>query len=340
MKGDIQTLRSEYDLKKSQYEKLCNEIKAQLSELLRREHIALALPIESRVKPWESISQKCERRNVIPAALGEMGDIAGLRTVLLFRRDQGKVCEIIQKHFEVLEVEDTANRLSADQFGYGSVHFNVKPKAEWLVVPTLSELQGLQAEIQVRTASQHIWAEASHALQYKRESHVPQPLRRAINRVAALLETVDLEFERVLSGRETYVDELSTFEGAQPLNTDVLEKILTEELPPENKGVDENFSELLDDLIAFNVDGTKSLKVLLERHYDAILAADRAQVQNRKKYEYDYTDVETERLDKGVFFTHAGLTRSALREEFGDDFDTYMKKRFSATKPTDKQRPH
>jgi len=258
--------------------------------------------------------------------LGEIGDIAGLRIVLLFKRDQEKVSENIQQFFEVLEVEDTTERLSADQFGYGSVHFQVRPKAEWLVVPTLSELQGLQVEIQVRTASQHIWAEASHTLQYKRESHVPMPLRRTINRVAALLETVDLEFERVLSERGTYVEQLSIFDEDELLNTDILEKVLAEELPPENKEVDEPFGKLLDDLIAFNIDNARSLKALLKKHHDAIFAREMAAVKDirEKKDQSRYVPYIPERIAKGVFFNHAGLVRGSLSEEFGKMFETYM----------------
>ena len=138
MKGDMSILKSEYELKYSKYDKLCKEVTTQLSELLRREHITLAFPIEYRVKSLESISENCQRLDTIPAALEEIGDIAGLRIILLFRRDQEKVCDIIQECFEVLEVEDITERLSADQFGYGSIHFQVRPTAEWLVLPTLS----------------------------------------------------------------------------------------------------------------------------------------------------------------------------------------------------------
>jgi len=327
MKDDMSILKNEYELKKSHYDKLCKEVTTQLSELLRREHIPLALPIESRVKSWESITQKCERGGITPTTLGEIGDIAGLRIVLLFKRDQEKVCEIILQCFEVLETEDTASRLSADQFGYGSIHFQVRPKAEWLVLPTLSELQGLQAEIQVRTASQHIWAEASRALQYKRESHVPHPLRRTINRAAALLETVDLEFERVLSERGTYVEQLGRFEEGEPLNTDILEKVLAEELPSENKALNEKFSELLDDLVAFNTNNTKSLRALLKKHHDAILAEEKAVVAASRKKDSLYKSTP-ERGVKGVFFTHVGLVRKALRQEFGEEFDNYRSKRY------------
>jgi len=329
MKGDMSTLKSEYEFKYSQYDKLCKEVTAQLSELLRREHIALAFPIDFRVKSWESISEKCQRLDPIPVALAEIGDIAGLRIVLLFKRDQEKVCDIIRKYFEVLEVEDTTERLSADQFGYGSIHFQVRPKAEWLVLPTLSELQGLQAEIQVRTASQHIWAEASHALQYKRESHVPMPLRRAINRVAALLETVDLEFERVLSERGTYVEQLGKFEEGEPLNTDILEKVLAEELPPENRLGNEPFGMLLDDLIAFNINNAKSLRALLKKHHDAIFADEASIIKDirEKKGKTLYIPPRPELIDKGVFFSHVGLARHALSREFGKEFSTYLLKK-------------
>ncbi len=329
MKGDMCILRSEYELKNSLYGKLCQEVKTQLSELLHREHIALAFPIESRVKSWESISEKCQRRDITPATLTEIGDIAGLRIVLLFRRDQQRVCQIIRKYFEVLEVEDTTNRLSVDQFGYGSVHFQVRPKAEWLILPTLSNLQGLQAEIQVRTASQHIWAEASHFFQYKSKIHVPEPVLRTINRAAAFLEQVDLEFDRVLTERETYVGELGAFEGGQPLNTDVLEKVLADEFPLENKMEDEPFGQLLDAFIAFGIDNVQSLKKLLKKHRNAIFAGEEAAVKDIRERmgKGHYVGRHAERFTKGVFYAHTGLARLALRKEVcKEEFEEYLEK--------------
>jgi putative GTP pyrophosphokinase len=329
MSTNVDVLKAEYEQKESLYNKFCREMEVQLSELLRLNGIALAFPIEKRVKSWESISQKCERDNITPMTLREIGDIAGLRVIILFKRDQERVCEIIQQHFDVLEVEDTTNRLSADQFGYGSVHLQVRPKAEWLVLPTLSELQGLHAEIQVRTASQHVWAEASQALQYKRESHVPKPLRRTINRAAALLEVVDLEFERVLSERGTYVEQLGTFDEDEPLNIDILEKVLAEELPPDNKKVGEPFGGLLDDLIAFDIDNAKSLRALLKKHHNAIFADEAGAVKDirEKKEKSRYSPYIPERSAKGVFYAHVGLVRKALAKEFGNEYKTYRREK-------------
>jgi putative GTP pyrophosphokinase len=69
----------------------------------------------------------------------------------------------------VLERQDAQLRLAEDQFGYASIHFAVELPASWLRVPSRAGLGGLRAEIQVRTTAQHIWAAASHKLQYKHE---------------------------------------------------------------------------------------------------------------------------------------------------------------------------
>ena len=65
-----------------------------------------------------------------------------------------------------------------------------------------------------------------NALQYKREAGVPPPLRRAIHRASALLETADLESERILSEKDAYRETLTDAGGSELLNVDLLEKIL------------------------------------------------------------------------------------------------------------------
>lgn len=327
MADDLDALRAEYEEKGDLYQRFCTELAKQIGELLRQEGIALAVPIEERVKPWESIVDKCERSKTIPSELHQIPDLAGLRLILLFRRDQEKACELIKANLRVLDVEDALDRLSVDQFGYGSVHFQVRLKKEWLSLPSMREMAGLPAEIQVRTASQHIWAAASHVLQYKRESHVPEPLRRALNRVAALLETVDLEFERVLGERDTYVAELREPSPDEVLNTDILEKILGAEFPAVNLAPSEPYGELLDELGAFGIRDAKSLLELIHRQRDAIFAAEHEQVRKLQALpETELTPFTKARLPSGVFFAHIGLARQALRLEFGiEKLEAYWK---------------
>ena len=267
-------LKNEYDEKAPLYHSLCRELTTQLDELLKQADVSLAFPIDARVKTWDSITEKCERNALEPSSLGDIGDVAGLRLLVLFRRDLDNVRQILDANFEILHFEDTANRLGEDQFGYGSMHFGVRPKEAWLELPTLRRLQGLEAEIQLRTASQHIWAAASHVLQYKRESHVPGPVRRSINRAAALLETVDLEFERVLAEREEYVETSATPGAEAVLDTDLLRIVLDEILPAQNKTDDEDYGELLDELDYFGVKTAGQLESTFEKHKNAIERAD------------------------------------------------------------------
>lgn len=110
-------------------------------------------------------------------------------------RDVKRVSDLLSQNFVILRQYDTGERLKKDQFGYSSIHVILEVPEEWLKVPTISGLAGFVAEVQIRTLAQHIWAEVSHTLQYKREDNVPDPLVRDIHRLSALLETLFSPFE-------------------------------------------------------------------------------------------------------------------------------------------------
>ena len=301
-------LKESYKENKGLYKKLCKELAVQIDELLSTEKISIAFPIEQRVKSLDSIFDKCERNGSNPNCIGEIDDIAGIRIVLLFHHDENVICDLIEKTFKILEKENTIDRLSEDQFGYGSIHYLVETPNSWSKVPTLKKLKELHAEIQVRTASQHIWAAASHILQYKKKRDVPVPLRRSINRVAALLETVDLEFDRLLSDRMTYVDETIKDLEVIDLNSDTLRATLDELLPLKNKKENEPYAELLEDLTYFNIYDTVVLRRIIKKHLDKVLAIDKEIAKG---------------LPKGVFYAHVGLVRTALEVEFGNKWTDY-----------------
>jgi putative GTP pyrophosphokinase len=238
----------------------------------------------------------------------------------LFKKDLDKVKELIKAHFIVLDEEDTGNRLNEDQFGYRSFHYQIKLKPEWVQVPSLFGLGELSAEIQVRTVAQHIWAAASHELQYKKEAGVPNVIKRAIHRVSALLETVDLEFERVLDARQNYLETLNVTLEEQRLDVDLLAKYLDEKLPPENKAEDqsENYSELLSNLEHVGIKTVKQLSDLWEKHKEEVMKYDAKTAEQIAKNPKDvrYTD----RVLKGYFFVHVGLMRQAITFEFRTTF--------------------
>ncbi len=195
---DVDRLRAEYQVLAPRTERFVNALLVEFAQLLPKQNIALAVPIEHRVKDWGSIADKIERKSLALEELTQLQDLIGLRLILLFRRDLEKTHRLISETFTVLSHEDTAERLDVTQFGYQSFHYVIELPESWLTVPSFADFANLKAEIQTRTLAQHMWAAGSHKLQYKQEQSVPEPVRRSINRVSALLETVDLEFERVL----------------------------------------------------------------------------------------------------------------------------------------------
>lgn len=312
----INELSTDYQEFKPKADRLRSSVVTELNELFEKGDVALGFPVESRVKTWASIVDKVQRKGIELASVVDLPDFVGIRVVLLFRKDLDRVKEIISKNFDLISSEDTSDRLGDSEFGYQSHHYSVKVPDAWLSVPTWAGLGGFTIELQVRTLAQHIWAAASHKLQYKKEEGVPPPIRRSINRVSALLETVDLELQRVLDERESYADVMLS-EAAfredrdDSLNVDNLAVILAEVYPAKNKGDFEDYSDLLDDINKLGISGSKELRKILARHYKSSM---------RKERNYVCAPPDDHEFRKpGVYFTHVGLARNALAQEFGDD---------------------
>lgn len=304
----------------------------QLSKLFEEGKITLGVPLESRVKLLSSVNEKIERKEKNLLNISELDDLIGIRAILLFSRDVLEVGKLIDRTFEVLSRENTAQRLDETQFGYQSQHYVIRLPKEWLSIPSFKDLGSLKVEIQVRTVAQHIWAAASHKLQYKQELSVPPPVRRAIHRVSALLETVDLEFERVLIDRDTYrFTELNLSESDQILNVDIVEALLTMMLPPDNRKEDEDYNGLLIELTALGIDTVEKLKHVVSEHMDEVAAADKKRVQELRA-----KGSKSDRNRKGVFFQHVGWVRNSLRHEFGSDkVSEVMRKRKENNSPVE-----
>jgi ppGpp synthetase/RelA/SpoT-type nucleotidyltranferase len=308
-------------------ESFCKELSGQIIRLLDDHAIALGFPIQSRVKTWDSLSEKFDRVNLQVESVRDVQDLIGLRLILLFGRDVSSVCRLLEENFKVVRQYNTRERLKDDQFGYSSMHFVIELPENWLAVPTLARMRGLRAEIQVRTVAQHIWAEASQALQYKQKESVPASVTRAIHRVSALLETIDLELERVLEQRESYRADVDVSGTQDFLNVDLLEKTLGSLLPAENKSGSEDFAALLQDYSHFGIATQKDLRDLITKHLDSILAEDKSHVADQRARlasDMDLVGTERDRILAGVFFTHAGLARAALNQEFPDLWDDYQ----------------
>lgn len=306
----FEEFKQEYEALVPTLEKLRKGLVEQLGQVVKDHSLTLAFPIESRIKSWASIQEKIERKSLDPKSIAELPDLVGIRVVLLFLRDLRTGCKAVTEIFSVKEMEDVAGRLGDAQFGYQSIHYGITIPDNWKNVPTLSGCNDVTAELQVRTIAQHTWAAASHILQYKHESNIPTEVRRSINRVSALLETVDLEFERALQEREEYREESADARSEDELlNVDLLESTLDLLLPMKNKIADETYDTLLMDL---NTEGIKTLgelKTLIEHMRDKALAFD-------SKFAARSSSPNLTRIsghpEQGVYFSHVGLVRVML----------------------------
>jgi len=340
-KVDISSISEEYHTHISDLDRFRDALLLQVQELLEINKVALGFRIESRTKTLESISEKVTSgRYTVKKSLLEMQDLVGLRIILLFKRDVDKVSKLIESNLTVHNKYDTIEKLKDDQFGYSSIHFNASIPKEWKSVPTFRGLQDYHAEIQIRTLAQHTWAEASKELQYKKEENIPKPLLRSIGRVSALLEIVDFEFERLLHERDEYIlkaEELVKSNVQSELNVDILQALLENHLPSENKRGSDPFDSLLVDLRHFKIDNKEKLEELIEKHKSTALTDDKEAVASIRKtrarniqtssYSYD-----SDRLDKGVFYTHVGLVRQILSHEFKEKWRAYITSKSPNTK--------
>ncbi len=314
---EFSRLEEQYRMLAPNAGRLAAELARQLEHLSRQEDVVLGFPVQTRVKSWSSISEKLERVDLKLDDLTKMQDLVGLRIILLFRRDLSRTCASVERSFRIRKSYDTQERLGADQFGYSSRHFVVDLPDNWLTVPSMSGLEGIGAEIQVRTLAQHIWAEASNALQYKVEQSIPLPIRRAVARTAALLETVDLEFERVLQERDKYRETLTTTADDEPLNVDLIEGILDTLLPRVNKEPGgESYSVLLKELLHVGIRTQGQLAAFVKENLDDALQEDALYVKGGKEELLKKGKTLTARLERGVYFIHTGLVRSMLTHAY------------------------
>jgi ppGpp synthetase/RelA/SpoT-type nucleotidyltranferase len=308
----------------------CDRLQREITQLLRQAEIRLAVPIESRIKSWQSIRQKLLDSRADISSVYEMQDVIGLRVVLLFKRDAERACEALANSLQTMRRYDTWSRLQDDQFGYASTHIvTALPSSEGIPPEGIT----LLAEVQVRTVAQHLWAAASHLLQYKRESAVPPPVRRSVHRVAALLETVDLELERVLEEREEYTSTEGEGYTDADLNVDLLRSALEHFWPQEHRISDEPYGMLLEDLERRGLRSSRELYETMRPHRAAVLdyAIEHARELAFKADRWGYEDGKIRYRDgpnrsgvihvtekilakarSGVFFSHTGLTWGAL----------------------------
>ncbi len=309
-------LKQQYEEKLFSLEKFAKSIVTQFNEIFENEKIELGFPLQMRVKKWSSISEKIDsKRFNIKKSILELQDLIGLRIILLSLSDLNKIDEILRKDFDFVKSYNPAEQLNFDQFGYSSLHYVLRIPNSWKSVPSFKVTEDFQFEIQVRTLSQHIWAETSSVFEYKTEQNIPRSLLRSVGRISALLETVDFEIDRLIIARKEYKKKLEKNEDSfndENLNVDLLESLLLKNIGDRRFSENSNYDLILNEIKSNNINTQSDFLNFINKYKHEL-----------RKSEVEYLDSiknsenESEKLirSRGYYMDYLGAIRYMLRKE-------------------------
>lgn len=197
MEKDTQKILRDYEGLRDKYETFNNKCKSLITELLDENNIKYH-QITNRVKSRERLQGKIIKKSHKYSNLSDITDIAGLRIITYFEDEVERIAQIINSEFNI-DIDNSIDKreLDADRFGYRSLHYVISLSRKRGKLPEYHQYSSLKLEIQIRTILQHSWAEIEHDIGYKGELEIPLVAKRSFSRIAALLETADIEFARL-----------------------------------------------------------------------------------------------------------------------------------------------
>jgi len=204
--------------------------------------------IEARTKSLASFAEKIIRKRTLymdpkdplpPDPLVRMTDLIGGRVITQTSEQVHAICRFIEETFDIDwdNSEDVSNRLKPTEFGYRSVHYIVslnREKLRYIARVNQEKLRDagitradqrkvldLKAEIQVRTLLEHTWADIGHDMTYKTELKVPDRIHRQFAAVAAVLESMDHEFGRLVQVLAEFKSNFGAYHTPQEVEKEI-----------------------------------------------------------------------------------------------------------------------
>lgn len=216
----------------------------------------------------KKIEDKKKKKHYSP---DDMTDLAGIRVITLIESDIQKVGDLIHELFNVHK-EDSVNKtesLGEDKVGYRSVHFVCDIGEAREDLPEWKFLKGRCFEIQVRTALMHAWAEIEHDRGYKLSGKLPSDLARRFSLLSGLLESADLEFNRLTVEIEEYAKTVTQeIQGNKKTNlelTAISVTALINHIFPDYNGTNSRdiITSVIDSTVEYGVNNIYELKKLI-----------------------------------------------------------------------------
>ncbi|TXF79587.1 GTP pyrophosphokinase family protein [Chryseobacterium sp.] len=203
------------------YNLFCDRLKNLITDLLRQDGIIIH-NLNSRVKDIQSLSKKIDKKVGKYNTLTDITDLVGIRIISHLESEVNLIEKLVRKEFKIDEINSIDKReLNNDQFGYRSLHLVISLNDERANLTEYSKYKDLKCEIQIRSILQHAWAEIEHDLGYKGKTQIPDQYKRNFNRLSALLETADKEFDRLKQELSIYEEEVSELILSEPQNVSI-----------------------------------------------------------------------------------------------------------------------
>lgn len=197
--------REHYNEKRSLFEDAVASYKTLISLLLADNDNFPTPSVSGRIKNREECinkfslkyQKKCEEQQAPYEIKDYVSDIIGVRVVCLYESDIQLIKDVIAENFEIISETDKTLALESqdDTFGYKGLHLDIKLSSLRAKLPEYRRFSEFQFEVQIRTTVQDAWSILDHKIKYKKS--IPQYLKRRINRMAALFELADQEFENI-----------------------------------------------------------------------------------------------------------------------------------------------
>lgn len=190
------------------YANLFQRFSKEISNIIERILIVNKIPFHSinyRVKEKDSFINKCKRYS---NPVQQIMDISGVRIIAYTNHDVNRICDIIEKEFNI-DTDNSVNKadvLAEDKVGYLSVHYIAQLNESRSQLSEYKEFKNLISEIQIRTLLQHAWAEIEHDKNYKFSGVLPMDIKRRFHLVAGVLEMMDMEFDNLSNDIEYHKD--------------------------------------------------------------------------------------------------------------------------------------
>lgn len=163
-----------YYRERDRYEKLTRTIEEKcINELMEKN--GLRVNITARTKRVNSLEGKLRRFrrlreknewSTVEDIFENISDFSGIRVIYYDPLDLSTIQEIIEKTFNVQDIDEKdRNKEDASKF-YQATHISVSEKEQSLS-PDQENIKGLNAEIQICSLMAHVWNEVDHDIGYK-----------------------------------------------------------------------------------------------------------------------------------------------------------------------------